>query len=132
MEASSDPLTEEDPMGFMDNVKKAAEQARHQAAELAGRHGSTIDQAIQKTGAAVDQRTGGKYTDKITKAQEAARTAREKVAGEEGTVPPAAGGATPPPPGPATPPPPPPGPATPPPPPPGPATPPPPPPGQAD
>ncbi len=142
MKPSSDPLTEEDPMGFMDNVRKAAEQARHQAAELAGRHGSTIDQAIQKTGAAVDQRTGGKYADKIAKAQEAARTAREKVAGEEGTVPPAGptttptGTATPPPPpGPtAPPPPPPPGPgaATPPPPPPGGATPPPPPPGQGD
>lgn len=109
-------------MGFMDNVKKAAEQAKQQAAELAGKHGSTIDSAISRTGAAVDQRTGGKYTSKIAKAQDAARTAREKVAaqdaaGDRPTTPP-----TTPPPGPGTtPPPPPPGPGT---------TPPPPPPGQ--
>jgi hypothetical protein len=94
-------------VGFMDNVKKAAEQARQQAAELAGKHGSTIDQAIEKTGAAVDQRTGGKYTGKITKAQEVSRTARVKVAGQQAT-PPTAPQSTPapPPPGPATPPPP--------------------------
>ncbi len=93
-------------MGIMDNVKKAAEQARHQAAELAGRHGSTIDQAIQKTGSLVDQRTGGKYTGKIAKAQQAARTATDKVA-QQGTGTPPATGTTPPaPPGPATPPPP--------------------------
>src|SRR5690606_21313559 len=152
---TSVPPTQEDHVGFMDNVKKAAEQARQQAAELAGKHGSTIDQAISKTGAAVDQRTGGKYSDKITKAQQAARNAREKVAGPEGSgpagtgpegmgpqdtgpaTPPPGPGAPPPPPGPATPPPPsepappppPPGPTTPPPPPPGPDTPTPPPPG---
>lgn len=128
-------------MGLMDNVKKAAEQARHQAAELAGRHGSTIDQAIARTGSAVDQRTGGKYTGRIARAQDAARTARVKVAGQDTDPPttppgtPPGPGTTPPPPGPATPapgetpPPPPPGPGTTPPP-PGPATPPPPPPGQ--
>lgn len=103
-------------MGFLDDVKKAAEQAKKQAAELATKHGSSIDSAIEKAGAAVDERTGGKYADKITKAQEAARTAREKVA-QQGTpedTPPAAptDGATPPPPPPpggSTPPPPPPG-----------------------
>lgn len=148
MMGTSARSTEEDHVGFLDNVKKAAEQARHQAAELAGKHGSTIDDAIAKTGAAVDQRTGGRYADKIAKAEQAARTARGKVAGQEdgsttGAGPVAPPSSTPPPPGPAAPPPPPgqgtppppPGGATPPPgpaapPPPGPDTPPPPPPGQ--
>ncbi|WP_256837676.1 Rv0909 family putative TA system antitoxin [Ornithinimicrobium faecis] len=96
-------------MGLLDNVKKAANAAKEQAGELAGKHGDKIDRAIDKGGSMIDQRTHGKYSDKIVKAQGAARNAADKVAGEAG---PAAGssaqGPVSPPPGTGTPPPPPP------------------------
>lgn len=71
-------------MGLLDSVKKAANAAREQAGELAGKHSDTIDRAIDKGGSMIDQRTHGKYSDKISKAQGAARNAADKVAAESG------------------------------------------------
>ncbi|WP_109474111.1 Rv0909 family putative TA system antitoxin [Ornithinimicrobium cavernae] len=124
-------------MGLLDNVKKAAHAAKEQAGHLAEKHGDKIDRALDKGGSMIDQRTHGKYSDKITKAKGAARSAADKLAAERGQAgtseapgpvhappPPGAGTAAtappPPPPGSgtaasATPPPPPPGGATPPP-----------------
>lgn len=74
-------------MGLLDNVKRAATAAKEQAGELAARHSDKIDQAIDKGGSMIDQRTHGKYTDKISKAQGAARNAADKVSGEQGPTP---------------------------------------------
>lgn len=46
-------------MGFLDKVKK-----------LVGEHDEKIDQAVEKAGDIVDQKTAGKYSDKVDKAQD--------------------------------------------------------------
>ena len=55
-------------MSFFDKAKQAAEQARHKAAQVAAERGDTIRKGLEQASSAVDQRTGGKYSDKIAKA----------------------------------------------------------------
>lgn len=45
-------------MGFLDDAKK-----------LAAEHDEQVDQAIEKSGDVLDQKTGDKYTDKVDKGQ---------------------------------------------------------------
>ena len=76
-------------MGFTDKLKaKAAELGLDEKAQLAkekaaaaadGNRGKIAD-AVQRAGATVNEKTGGKYADKITKAQDAAMTGVDKVA----------------------------------------------------
>jgi hypothetical protein len=51
-------------MGLRDRLKNLTKKAEDTAAE----HTNQIHQAVQKVEAAADQRTGGKYHDKIEKA----------------------------------------------------------------
>ena len=46
-------------MGFLDDAKKMADE-----------HDEQVDQAIEKSGDLVDQKTGNKYADKVDKAQD--------------------------------------------------------------
>jgi MT0933-like antitoxin protein len=48
-------------MGFLDDAKKFIDE-----------HDDQVDQAIEKAGDVVDDKTGGKYADQIDKAQDAA------------------------------------------------------------
>lgn len=41
--------------------------------EVAAKNSDKINQAVDKAGTFIDQKTGGKYTDKIEKGKEAAR-----------------------------------------------------------
>lgn len=99
-------------MSFLDNLKKkaneldlknkaeqlqeaatkAAHQARERAGELANENREKIDSVVEKAGAKIDERTEGKYADKVAKAKDAVGKGVDKVA--EGAPPPgAAGGA---------------------------------------
>jgi hypothetical protein len=49
-------------MGFLDDAKKFIDE-----------HDDQVDQAIEKVGDVVDDKTGGKYSDQIDKAQDIAQ-----------------------------------------------------------
>jgi len=59
-------------MGLMDTLKG-----------LIKGKGEKIDGAIDKVGDVVDDKTGGKYTDKIESAQEKAKDVVDKIEGDE-------------------------------------------------
>jgi len=58
-------------MGFADNLKGMVDKGKDLAAENADK----IDDVVEKAGDFIDNKTGGKYADKIDKAQEAAKKA---------------------------------------------------------
>ena len=47
-------------MGFLDDAKKQVDE-----------HADQVDEAIEKAGDLVDEKTGGKFEDQVDKAQEA-------------------------------------------------------------
>lgn len=51
--------------------------------ELLGQHRDKVDKTVDKAGDIIDEKTGGKYADKVDKAQEEAKKAAEHW-GEEG------------------------------------------------
>jgi hypothetical protein len=55
-------------MGFLDKLK-----------ELASKNKGAVDSAIDKAGDIVDQKTQGKYTQQVDKAQDAAKNAVDKT-----------------------------------------------------
>jgi hypothetical protein len=59
-------------MGLLDDAKK-----------LIGKHDKQVDQAIEKAGDAVDEKTGGKYAAQVDKAQDIA----EEKTGDGDTAP---------------------------------------------
>ena len=67
-------------MSFLDKAKQALGQAKGRAGHLAGQHGDKIDQAIDKGSGYLDQRTSGKYSDKIHRARDSAKGATTKLA----------------------------------------------------
>ena len=78
-------------MGFMDELKATAGQAAGKADELAGQasakmgeladqHGDKVKGAVDKAAGTVDEKTKGKYADKIAKGSAAAKGAVDKVA----------------------------------------------------
>ncbi len=67
-------------MSFADKAKKAMEQAKDKAADLAVQHGDKVDRAVDKAGDVVDRRTKGKYAGQVDKAQSAAKGAADKLA----------------------------------------------------
>lgn len=58
-------------MGFSDNLKGLVDKGKQAAAE----NSEKIEDAVDKAGDFIDNKTGGKYADKIDKAQEAAKKA---------------------------------------------------------
>ncbi len=67
-------------MGLGDKFKDLAKQAQDTVAE----HKEQIHDAVDAVSVAADQKTRGKYTDKIAKAGQKAGEAIEKVSGGEG------------------------------------------------
>jgi hypothetical protein len=67
-------------MGFGDKFKDLAKQAQDAVAE----HKEQITQAVDRASVAADQRTGGKYSDKIAKVGQKAERAVEKLGGDQG------------------------------------------------
>ncbi|MFC8465719.1 antitoxin [Streptomyces sp. NPDC057250] len=52
-------------MGLMDSLKAKLAPAKEKVADLAHQHGDKIDQGLDKAAKVVDERTKGKYSDKI-------------------------------------------------------------------
>lgn len=63
-----------------DQAKEAAQQAKEKAGELAHENRGRIEDLADKAGHAIDERTGGKYADKIAKAKEQVTRGVDKVA----------------------------------------------------
>ncbi|MFF1833095.1 antitoxin [Streptomyces sp. NPDC058231] len=85
-------------MGFLDNLKAKLSPAKEKVGDLAQQHGAKIDHGIEKAARTVDQKTKGKYTDKIESGTQKAKDAIERLShkdegargNERGTPPPAA------------------------------------------
>ena len=65
-------------MGFLDKLKGKQGDLVGKAKELAVEHGDKVESAIDKVGDVVDQRTKGKYAEKIDSAQAKAKDALEQ------------------------------------------------------
>lgn len=63
-----------------EQAKEAAHQAKEKAGELAHENRDKVGDLVDKAGAVIDDKTGGKYTDKITKAKEQVAKGVDKVA----------------------------------------------------
>ncbi len=62
-------------MGLSDRLREAAKKAEEAASERKGQ----IREAVQKAGASADQRTGGKYHDRIEKATAKADSVVDRI-----------------------------------------------------
>ena len=63
-----------------EQAKVAAQQAKEKAGELAYENRERIEDLADKAGHAIDERTGGKYGDKISRAKEQVARGVDKVA----------------------------------------------------
>jgi hypothetical protein len=70
--------------GFLDKAKDLARGLGGKAKTTVGDNAEKIDGGIDKAADFVDEKTKGKYSDKIEKAQDAAHRAVEKVGKEDG------------------------------------------------
>ncbi|MEV5981691.1 antitoxin [Streptomyces sp. NPDC052114] len=83
-------------MGFLDQLKAKLAPAKDKVSDLAQQHGDKIDQGLDKAAKVVDEKTKGKYSDKIQTGTGKAKDAVDRLAGtDEGKD---TGGSTPPPP----------------------------------
>ncbi|MET9115400.1 antitoxin [Streptomyces longwoodensis] len=84
-------------MGLMDNLKAKLGPAKHKVSDLAQQHGGKITHGIDKAAKVVDERTKGKYSDKIHTGTDKAKGAMDRLAHKDdgtatppGTPPPSA------------------------------------------
>ncbi|MFE7464493.1 antitoxin [Streptomyces sp. NPDC057499] len=77
-------------MGFLDTLKAKLGPAKEKVGELAHQHGGKIDQGLDKAARTVDEKTKGKYSEKIESGARKAKDAVERLAHKnEGGTPPA-------------------------------------------
>ncbi|MFE2558186.1 antitoxin [Streptomyces sp. NPDC059352] len=83
-------------MGLLDSLKAKLAPAKDKVADLAQQHGGKIDHGLDKAAKVVDEKTKGKYSDKIQSGTGKAKDALDRIGHkDDGT--PGSGGATPPP-----------------------------------
>ena len=70
-------------MGLLDTVKGWFGGGKAKAQDTVATHSDTIKGGIDKTASVVDDKTGGKYTDKVTTAQEKGKDLVDGVAGNK-------------------------------------------------
>ncbi|MFF0289561.1 antitoxin [Streptomyces sp. NPDC005262] len=76
-------------MGLMDSLKAKLSPARDKVGDFAQQHGDKIDQGLDKAARTVDQKTKGKYSDKIESGTRKAKDAVERLSHKsEGGMPP--------------------------------------------
>ncbi|HEX3784845.1 MAG TPA: antitoxin [Pseudonocardiaceae bacterium] len=63
-------------MGFLDDMKKQAEELKDRASDFVGQHGDKITEGLDKVASKIDSGTQGKYSGKI---QSGAAKAKEAV-----------------------------------------------------
>ncbi|MGW4287294.1 antitoxin [Streptomyces sp. NPDC004673] len=73
-------------MGLFDNLKAAIGPAKDKVTDLARQHGDKVQDGIDKAAHVVDERTKGKYTDKIHAGTDKAKEAVDRL-GQEGRKP---------------------------------------------
>jgi hypothetical protein len=78
-------------MGLLDNLKAKLAPAKDKASALAQQHGGKVGQGLDKAAKVVDEKTKGKYSDKIQTGTGRAKDAMHRLAHKDG------GGTTPPP-----------------------------------
>jgi hypothetical protein len=74
-------------MGFLDKLKKSADDVEEKASELVSDHSDKLHEGIEKTADFADEKTKGKYSDKIEKVEKAASDLVDKVASGEPPTP---------------------------------------------
>ncbi|AKZ58537.1 hypothetical protein SAM23877_5492 [Streptomyces ambofaciens ATCC 23877] len=81
-------------MGLLDNLKAKLEPAKGKVTDLAQQHGDKIDRGLDKVARTVDEKTKGKYSDRIQTGTGKAKGAMDRLAHKDadGTD---GGGATP-------------------------------------
>ncbi|MFJ9032346.1 antitoxin [Streptomyces sp. NPDC102274] len=76
-------------MSFLDSLKAKIGPAKNKVADLAQQHGGKIEHGLEKAARTVDQKTKGKYSDKIDSGTGKAKDALGKLAHkDDGTTPP--------------------------------------------
>ncbi|MEU6826602.1 antitoxin [Streptomyces atriruber] len=83
-------------MGFLDQLKAKLAPAKDKVSDLAQQHGDKIDQGLDRAAKVVDEKTKGKYSDKIQAGTGKAKDALDRVAGADEGGKDAGGSATPP------------------------------------
>ncbi len=78
-------------MGFLDNLKAKLGPAKDKVGDLAQQHGGKIEQGLDKAARTVDQKTKGKYSDKIDSGTRKAKEAVDKLGNKDGGAPGAPG-----------------------------------------
>ncbi|MEU7384505.1 MULTISPECIES: antitoxin [unclassified Streptomyces] len=74
-------------MGLLDNMKARIGPAKEKVSDLAQRHGGTIGQNLDKAAKVVDEKTKGKYSDRIHAGTGKAKHAMDRLAHKGGTGP---------------------------------------------
>lgn len=69
-------------MGFMDKFKGAKDSVTEKVGEVVAEHGDKIEAGLDKAAGFVDDKTGGKYSDKIEGATGKAKDVLGKVEGD--------------------------------------------------
>ena len=77
-------------MGFLDSLKAKLAPAKEKVGDLAHQHGGKIEQGLDKAARTVDQKTKGKYSDKIVSGTQKAKDAVDRLGHKnDGGTPPA-------------------------------------------
>ncbi|MET7754999.1 antitoxin [Streptomyces sp. NPDC005389] len=66
-------------MGLLDSLKAKLAPAKDKVADLAQQHGGKIDHGIDKAAKLVDEKTKGKYSDKIHSGTDKAKGALDRI-----------------------------------------------------
>jgi hypothetical protein len=67
-------------MGLLDNMKARLAPARDKVSDLAQRHGGSIEHGLDKAARVVDEKTKGKYSEKIHAGTGKAKEAMDRLA----------------------------------------------------
>jgi hypothetical protein len=72
-------------MGLLDNVKAKLSPAKDKVSGLAQQHGDKIERGLDKAAKVVDEKTKGKYSDKIHTGTGKAKHAMDRLAHKDDT-----------------------------------------------
>lgn len=71
-------------MSFLDSLKAKLSPAKDKVSDLAQQHGGKIGDGLDKAAKTVDQKTKGKYSDKIESGTGKAKDALERMSHKDG------------------------------------------------
>ncbi|MGW8065061.1 antitoxin [Streptomyces ziwulingensis] len=67
-------------MGLLDNLKAKLVPAKSRVTDLAQQHGDKVDRGLDKVARTVDEKTKGKYSDRIRTGSDKAKGAMDRLA----------------------------------------------------